>query len=171
MKNDNYYIDKETFEVYNEAPYTFECDKKIAYSVSELNKKGYITEDACSGHYKVEFQEELNVSKSLLNNFQQNPRCLIREIRENNFDVWTEIDYTILYVLFKEHYDFESLPENFMLGYNHLEPNTKIQAFIPYYDERGIRKSKEEIELEIDKNCERLNEWTKKLPLNKGRMI
>ncbi len=168
----NYYIDKETYEIYEEAPYTFNCDKKIAYAVSAMNKKGYKTKAACSGHYKVEFQEELNVDKSFLSECQQNPRCIIKEVRETNFDVWTEIDYTILYVLFKERYDFLALPENFTLdAYNEVFPNTRIQAFISYYDEKGKRKSKEEIELEIDKNCERLNEWAKRLPLNKERMI
>ena len=58
-----------------------------------------------------------------------------------------------------------------MDAYNDLFPNTRIQAFISYYDETGKRKSKEEIELEIDKNCERLNEWAKRLPLNEERMI
>ena len=50
-----------------------------------MNKKGYKTEAACSGHYKVEFQEDLNVDKSFLNECQQNPRCIIKEVREKNF--------------------------------------------------------------------------------------
>lgn len=46
------YIDKNDFKITDEAsPNSFKCDINIAPIVIILNKKGYITEYCCEGHY------------------------------------------------------------------------------------------------------------------------
>ena len=57
----NSIIDRETFEVFEHAedyPKAFICDKRIAPSVALLNKKGYKTIASCSGHYRLEWNEQ-----------------------------------------------------------------------------------------------------------------
>lgn len=57
----NSIIDRETFEVFEHAedyPKAFICDKRIAPSIALLNKKGYKTIASCSGHYRLEWNEQ-----------------------------------------------------------------------------------------------------------------
>ena len=56
MNHNEVFINKTTFEIYNDYE-VFVCDKQIAYAVSTLNKKGYITNHSCEGHIDFAWHE------------------------------------------------------------------------------------------------------------------
>lgn len=174
--DNNCFIDKETFEVYDEHPKVFICDKKIASAIANLNKLGYQTKASCAGHYEVGYQEQLDVDLSFLKEIKNDKRYIIREIKENSFDCWSEIMHTSIYVFFTEKYEFINIPEGFILEDNDYPElgitnnGICIRHSIEYYDNDNKRRSKQDIESEIDKYCNILNEWAMTLPeIKKGR--
>ncbi len=50
--DNNYFIDKKTFQVYEDYPLAFNCDRKIAKIIAKLNSLGYQTKSSCEGHLK-----------------------------------------------------------------------------------------------------------------------
>lgn len=162
-------IDKNTYEIFKheeDCPFAFISDKAIAPSISELNKRGYETLASCSGHYKNEFYEWFNEDIKKLNEYKNNDKVIIKEIRDDNFDYWTIVDKTITYILFNKHYDFDNLPDGF--EYYLGDDRTCIQSEINYYDEFNNRKKRKVVEEEIERNCIKLLEWVKQLPNMKG---
>lgn len=163
-------IEKNTYEIFKheeDCPFAFISDKAIAPSISELNKKGYETLASCSGHYKNEFYEWFNEDIKKLNEYENNDKVIIKEIRDDSFDYWTIVDTTTTYILFNKHYDFDNLPDGFEY-YSLDDDRTCIQSEINYYDEFNNRKKRQVVEEEIEKNCIKLLEWVKQLPNMKG---
>lgn len=134
-----YFIDKETFEVYEEHPKIFSCDPRIAYVVSKLNKLGYHTLASCEGHY---------------------------EIKEYDVSYPKENMVTGIYILFKEKYEFPTLPVGFNL--EDLGDNRVSLEHVIHYFNQNIHKNRREFELEKDKYCKILTEWANNLPEKKG---
>ncbi len=130
-----YFIDKKTFEVYQEHPNVFSCDPLIAETVSILNKKGYQTRASCESHY---------------------------EIKEYDPSYSKEKMITQIYIFFEQEYKFSSLPEEFKTEL--IEGKTSIFHTIYYYHENGKHKHRREFEIEKEKYINKLNEWAKKLP-------
>lgn len=81
----NVLIDKKTYEVYDDYPDAFICDKDIAYSIAQLNKKGYRTISSCAGHCKFGFTEQNNVDIEFLQQTQNDKHFIIREIKKRRF--------------------------------------------------------------------------------------
>ena len=86
----NSIIDKNTFEIYEHAedyPNIFICDKRIASSIALLNKKGYKTLASCSGHYRLEWNDQKDTSTYILFDkiyeFNYIPNSFIKEDRDN----------------------------------------------------------------------------------------
>jgi len=161
----NSIIDKNTYEVTLHAednPNVFICDKMIATSIALLNKKGYKTYASCSGHYKLEFYEWFDEDISKLEEYQNDDRIIIKKIKENSFDYWSEVDSTLIYVLFARKYHFNNIPEGFYE--DSLDDRTCINHKIYYYDKENNKKSREVVENEINNYCKKLEEWVKKLP-------
>ena len=129
----NSIIDKTTFDICKHAEdhkEVFICDKEIAPAISLLNKKGYETYASCSGHYKIEFYEWFDEDINKLEELKNNPRIIIKNIKEKSFDYWSEVDKTQVYVLFKKQYSFNNLPEGFIeeTTNNRMELRGLIQA-------------------------------------------
>ena len=165
----NSIIDKTTFDICKHAEDhkdVFICDKEIAPAISLLNKKGYETYASCSGHYKIEFYEWFDEDINKLEELKNNPRIIIKNIKEKSFDYWSEVDKTLIYILFKKQYDFQILPEGFKIDTS--EGRTSIEYQINFYDEFGNRKKRNIVEKEIEEKCNILKEWVEKLP-NKER--
>lgn len=165
---DNYcFIDNKTFKVYENNPYGFSCDKKIANAVALLNKKGYITLASCEGHYEIGYLEQLNVDLDFLEEVKNDKRFIIKEIRDDGFDVWGEKVITSIYVSFKERYEFDNLPEGFIQD-EAVDPKyndrTVIRHVIEFYNDTGKRRRQQEVESEIDKYCNILKDWVELLP-------
>lgn len=129
-----YFIDKETFEVYEEHPKVFSCDPHIAEAVSILNKLGYYTLASCEGHYEI---KEFDVSY---------PKEKMR---------------TSIYILFQDQYKFPNIPEGFIL--EALEDKILIEHSINYFD-KDIYIKRSEFEKEKSKYIYILNKWAKGLP-------
>lgn len=93
----NSIIDKETFEVYENAEdyeKAFICDKPIAKAIASLNKKGYKTIASCSSHYYTNFVTNKAVMYVLFDNiykFENVPEDFI--VDESNGR--TSINYVI----------------------------------------------------------------------------
>ena len=160
----NSIIDKNTFNICKHAEDhndVFICDKEIAEAISLLNKKGYITYASCSGHYKIEFYEWFDEDINKLEEFKNNPRIIIRKIKEKSFDYWSEVDKTQTYILFKKQYHFTNLPEGFIEETS--DDRTSISCPIYFYDKSG-KKKRDIVEKEIKEKCNILKKWVEQLP-------
>ena len=163
--DNNSIIDKKTFDVCINAedhPDVFICDKLLAESISELNKKGYSTYASCSGHYRIEFYEYFNEDIKNLEEFKNNDRIIIKNINKSSFDYWEEVDFTETYILFSKKYIFNTLPINFYIDND--ESRTCIRCKINYYDSSNKRKTVKEIVREIEDNCNNIRKWVEELP-------
>lgn len=164
----NSLIDRNTFVVWFHAEDNkdvFICDKAIANAVSLFNKKGYKTFASCSGHYKIEFCESLNVSIDKLKEYQNNDKILIKRIREDSFDCFEEIENTLLYVLFEREYKFDNLPDGFCYRIDDGEDEKRsiIESVINYYDIDGNHRSIKDVVNEIERKCKMLEEYARGL--------
>lgn len=170
----NSIIDRNTFEVYTHAedcPFAFVCDKRIAPAIAILNKKGYVTFASCGGHYEGGCRELINLNLSLLEEYQNDSECFVREIREDGFDCYVENRQSHIYVLFSKRYKFDSIPEGFTTYEDEYDGNERIclECDIGYFDDNNHKKKRNEIEKELDKYCNILNSWALNLPeINKG---
>lgn len=161
----NSIIDRNTFEVTLHAEDhkdVFICDKEIANALALLNKKGYKTIASCSGHYKIEFYEYLKEDISKLEEYKNNNRIIIKEIRENDFDYWQEVDKTIMYILFDKKYNFNNLPKGFEL--DNTREKTCVEYIINFYDENNKHRTIKDVTREIESKSKELEEWVKQLP-------
>ena len=161
----NSIIDKNTFDICKHAEDhkdVFICDKEIAEAISLLNKKGYETYASCSGHYKIEFYEWFDEDINKLEEFKNNPRIIIKNIKENSFDYWSEVDKTHSYILFKKQYKFNNLPAGFIEEISNKR--TLISSTIEFYDETGNKKKRNIVEKEIKEKCKILKNWVEQLP-------
>lgn len=163
----NYFIDRETFEVYEEYPKAFICDENIAFAVANLNRLGYKTEASCEGHYKGGYMELTNTPIEHLEYIKQDPYCIVGEIREKDFDYCCERMSSFIYIRFKENYDFKELPEGF--SFRNEGERCEIDHPICYYDSENRRRKRNEIEQELKYYQEILNEWAIDLANEKER--
>ena len=160
----NSIIDRNTFEVTLHAEDhkdVFICDKEIANALALLNKKGYKTIASCSGHYKIEFYEYLKEDISNLEEYKNNNRMIIKEIREKDFDYWQEVDKTIMYILFDKKYNFNNLPKGFEL--DNTREKTCVEYIINFYDENNKHRTIKDVTREIESKSKELEEWVKQL--------
>lgn len=160
----NSIIDRKTFEVCEHAEDhkdVFICDKPIANAVSLLNKKGYKTIASCSGHYKIEYYEYLKEDISNLEEYKNNNRIIIKEVRENNFDYWEEVDKTYMYILFDKIYEFNDLPESFTI--DNSRNKTYLEHIINFYDENNKHRTIKDVTREIENKSKELEEWVNRL--------
>lgn len=160
----NSIIDRNTYEVCIDAEDhkdVFICDKEIANVVALLNKKGYKTIASCSGHYKIEYYEYLKEDISNLEDYKNNNRVIIKEIRENDFDYWLEVDKTIMYILFDKIYELNNLPEGFII--DNSRDKTCIEHIISFYDENNKHRTIKDVTREIENKSKELEEWVKQL--------
>ena len=160
----NSIIDRKTFEVCKDAEDhkdVFICDKEIANVVALLNKKNYKTIASCSGHYKIEYYEFLKEDISNLEEYKNNNRIIIKEVREKDFDYWEEIDKTHMYILFDKIYEFNNLPEGFTI--DNSSDKTYIEHIISFYDENNKHRTIKDVTREIENKSKELEEWVKLL--------
>ncbi len=161
----NSIIDKTNYKVYKHAEdysLAFICDKLIAPSVSLLNIKGYKTYASCSGHYKLEFYEYFDCDLSKLEEYSNDKRIIIKEVRDNSFDYWYEVDKTHIYILFSSIYKFDELPDGF--EYINYDDKTCIDCTINYYDLEN-KRIRRDVECEIEEKNNILKSWVDKLPI------
>lgn len=130
-----YFIEKETFEIYEEHPKVFSCDPMIAKVISQLNKLGYYTLASCESHY---------------------------EIKEYDISYPKEKMVTGIYILFKSKYEFPNIPEGFIV--EELEEKTCLSHTINYFNASGNYKNRTEFEQEKEKYCKIITEWAMNLP-------
>lgn len=164
----NSIIDKENYEVYKFAedyPKAILCDRRLAPVIATLNKKGYKTKASCSGHYKEGCKEFFKADLKDLEEAKNNNQVFIREIRVDSFDYYMEYRDTVIYILFEKRYNFDCVPEEFTL-IQFEDDESSLEHKVEFFDENNHKKTRLEIELELDKYCEILNKWAEKLPDN-----
>lgn len=168
----NSIIDLNNFEVYTFAedyPNIIVCDRRIAPSVAILNKKGYITSASCEGHYLEGCNEQFNVDLEFLSEAQNDSHYFIREIRDDSFDCYSEYLASTIYILFKDKWEFSTLPDGFeIIHYDQddrmLYNGTSLEHHIEFFDDKNHKRPRKEIEEEIEKYCKILEKWAKDLP-------
>lgn len=175
MINVEYYISKKDFKVHKELDDFIPCDFEIAEAIASLNANGYETFACCAGHYNPGFYLYQNVDLDELEDCKNDPHMIVIDERGDGFDVWSERLTAHIYVAFKKKYDFESLPEGFVLkdfesasGYDGLT----LDCDVNYYDEQGKMRSMGDVVEELTKQQNALCDWVKKLPKNieKGKV-
>lgn len=165
----NSIIDRNTFKVYTHAedcPFAFVCDKRIAPVIACLNQKGYVTLASCGGHYLGGCSEQLNVQLEFLEEYQNDPECFIKEIRDDGFDCYWENRHAYIYVLFEKRFSFDNLPTCFHIDYDEYEGKKRmsIECVVDYFDALNKKKKRNDIEEELDEKCNILMDWVEKLP-------
>lgn len=156
------YINKETFELVNNI---FEVDEDIAQTVSILNKKGYYTKYCCSGHTKDPRLYELcNVKNN--DDFEYKTLGYMVNQEKDNYDIIMPYIYTSVYIMFKNNYNFDNLPEGFKKVSNDNVVDYVISKEIYYY-ENDKRKDWNTIDKEIKNANDKLLKWAISLSNNK----
>lgn len=128
----------------------------MAKTISILNKKGYYT-DFCSKakifstYFKGAIIQNLLKEKLLILN--KNTKESIRNIVNTN-----EFESTL--IIFKEEYNFDSLPKGYKLVGTDLIYNLKV---LKEKDDIKI-KSLVELDHELTESIKNLEDWVKKLP-------
>lgn len=153
------YIDTNSWKICDTPVNFIPVDKGIAKTICTLNKKGYITKSSCEGHHDIRFVDMDDVDIAYLDEFKSDPRAIIKEIRDDSFDYWTEVYGTSIYILFNDTYKFASLPEGFK-----LEDGNCLRHNIEYYDDNLKRRTIPLINEEIKKHNKILEIWASKLP-------
>lgn len=146
------YIKKETFEfVLNHDSTTFAVDDNIASAVQILNKKGYLTKDsgACINDKEL---VEYTIDKARKDIFDENniPYEIIShgDVFLINGPKYGEY----CYVEFLEEEDFAKIPADFTY-------KNKFLSYPIIYYKDNVRRSDEEIEMEILKVNAQLLTW------------
>ncbi len=161
--DNNVFINKNTFEVYDDYSEVFLCDKQIANAVATLNKKGYVTKSSCEGHIEFVWHEIDDCDLDLLEDTKNDKRFIILRVKEKGFDYLTPNMLASIYISFEENYDFVNLPEGFDLENDF---GCIIRKTIEYY-ENGKKRTIDNLEIEKDKYIKILNNWVENLPINK----
>ncbi len=151
------YINLETGEIKDTIEGYIHCDREISKAIYNLNKKGYLTKASCAGHTRFAIYEENNCDIDFLEEVKNNPLCEIIEVREKDFDYYWKAQITSIYVMFKENYQFSTLPEGF-----ELESDGIIEHIVYFYHDGKLRRRKD-IQRELDKYQNILTEWTENL--------
>ena len=160
--DNNVLINKKTFEIENN-PELFICNKKIAYAVAMLNKKGYITKSSCEGHIEFAWHEIDDCDLDLLAETKTDDRFIILRVKKTGFDYLTPNMITSIYIDFKEKYQFKNLPKGFKLEKN-IGWTIRKNIEYKYKDER---RTIDDLEQEKDAYINILNKWVEQLPVNK----
>ena len=148
------YINSETFEIENNI---FEVDELMADSIILLNKKGYITEYCCQGHYS-NFIHKVKCNNNDIGKIIKVNKIkdydLVQKANESIL-YFSDID-TRIYINFKYAYLFDDLPN----GFNRTKK---------WDDNRNQKKTSDEIEEEIKKSNMDIYNWVKELPIKKKK--
>jgi len=137
-----------------------------------LNQKGYETLASCGGHYEGGCSENFDVDIKFLKKAQDDPTCFIREIKENTFDCYIENRKAYIYILFKNKYNFDSLPEKCNPYEDEYEGRKRISIDykVNYFDEHNQKRKRNDIEKDLDEYCNILYHWVEELPdINKRK--
>lgn len=159
MKNDIFTcINATTFKIEKMKNY-FIVDKKLANTISILNKKGYYTEICDSAKLFKPF-----LIANIIHNLIEEKLIEINdEVKEKLKKVIDIVDYESTIIIFKDKYLFNKLPEGFKVVENGLYYNLKILKDSPNIE----FKSLVELEIENEKSLKALETWADKLPIKK----
>lgn len=160
--DNNAFIDKKNFEVYEEHPDVFNCDKGIAKIIATLNQKGYKTKSSCEGHIEFNWVEYDDCDLELLPETFNNDSYIVLKVKEDGFDYLTRSEVADIYIAFAKNYNFKSLPVGFEVesDYGYL-----IRKSIQFYQD-GVKRKVKDLEDEKNKYIKLLDSWVNNLPIN-----
>ena len=157
--DNNVIISKKDYKICDNENY-FTCDKNIAYAITTLNKKGYITKSSCEGHIDFSWHEINNCDLDLLEGAKKDKRFIVLRVNKNGFDYLTPNMLATIYISFVKNYDFINLPEGFELENDF---GCIIRKTI-WYNHKDKRRTIKDLENEKKKYIEILNKWVEELP-------
>ena len=162
MDTEKVYIDKN----YNIIKDGFICDSKMANTICLLNKKGYHTKACCSGHNeRLSARIQENVEIELLDSTKEDKHYHIFDLTNKDFKIFTPRLFAQIYIMFDQDYSFPSIPKDFSYK------NKTLEHIIFFYKDDVINEENaltdEEINNEIEKKNEILDNWAKELPERK----
>lgn len=171
--DDNSIVNCHTLEA-NDSDY-FVCDKMILPTIIELNRKGYITSECCSGHSdKMNIQDpywdsssiieldenedyEEQIKKIIFDGYKKGEIILPNDLIGNKLKVSFLRTYQMCtYIFFPKKYDLQP-PEGF--GIKQTDTITCIEKWYTQMKSPGRYKTNKELESEISYYNNILYEW------------
>ncbi len=141
----------------------FEVDDEIYPILAVLWDKGYKTNFSCAGHDRFNKAYTIKVTDEEYEKYK-NEKNIILVNKEEGFKTILVIQLmTEIYIMFKENYMFDNIPEGFSVKRIDLissnEKHMKIGKVINFYEQ-----SDEATNSELHTSREKLLTWAKNLP-------
>lgn len=155
MKNNCIFLNSKTFEIENVKD-VISVDEQLAKTLSILNKKGYYTEMYSRAKIIEPFLIGIIINsfieEGLLSINSQTRNIIAKAIRK--------ADYEETLIVFKENYNFDTLPNGFKMNGKDLFYNLSIMK----HSEEIELKTLIELDSEHNESIKNLEEWAIKLP-------
>lgn len=158
MLSDYVNLNSKTFDI-EESETLIPVDKQLAKIISVLNKKGYYTEMCSRAKISTPF-----LIGNLIHDFIEQELLEINcDTKDKIKNVIKQCDYESTIIIFKEEYEFDSIPSGFKLIGKDL-----FYHLSSLKDAEGIEfKEVRELDKEYHNSLKLLEEWTTKLPNRK----
>lgn len=151
-------LNSETFDIIDDDNLVA-VDKQLAKTLSVLNKKGYLVEIAS----RAKIWKPFSISDIIYNLIEQGLLTINEQTEEKIKKVIDYEDVESTIIMFKEKYQFESLPKGYKIINNDIAYNLKVLKEGP-----GIEfKTLVELDHENHESIRNLEEWAEQLPENK----
>lgn len=155
MKSDYVCMNNKTFEI-EKIKNIIPVDEKLSKTISILNKKGYYIDL----FYRAKISEPFYIGTIIHELNEEGLVVINNETKEKIKNVIKECNRECTIILFKEKYNFDSLPKGFTLIGNSLQYNLSILKDISDIELKTLL----ELDKENNESIKDLEKWAKKLP-------
>lgn len=155
MKSDYAYLNIKTFDI-EEREDIIPLDEQLAKTISILNKKGYYTE----AFNRARISKPFLVGAIIHDLVEEGLLEINNNTKDKIKNIIKKSDYESTFIIFKEEYKFNNLPNGYILIGKDLSYNLSTLK-----DDEDINiKTLLELDKEYDSSLHALEEWANELP-------